>query len=219
MKTLMLTLMFLILIPNPEKIAGTYQIIDELSDDTLELKNNGNYVYKERGDSCWTWYDFDGKWEIIDGSLTLIDKREYEEETSSIKEIENEKPSSKIIVKVITIDNKPISNFALTLKSTDYKIEPQIHSTNQDGIAEFEKFDIVYNECDNSSLSFKYKVNESEISSNSVVWRNSDSIYLTLNYNPKIIKETLKHIFEIDKDELILTKSESLIEGKKYKKL
>ena len=219
MKTLLLTLLFLILIPNPEKIAGTYQIIDELSDDTLELKNNGNYVYKERGDSCWTWYDFDGKWEIIDSSLTLIDKREYEEETSSIKEIENEKPSNKIIVKVITIDNKPISNFALTLKSTDYKIEPQIHSTNQDGIAEFEKFDIVYNEFDNSSLSFKYKVNESEISSNSVVWRNSDSIYLTLNYNPKIIKETLKHIFEIDKDELILTKSESLIEGKKYKKL
>ena len=219
MKTLLLTLLFLILIPNPEKIAGTYQIIDELSDDTLELKNNGNYVYKERGDSCWTWYDFDGKWEIIDSSLTLIDKREYEEETSSIKEIENEKPSNKIIVKVITIDNKPISNFALTLKSTDYKIEPQIHSTNQDGIAEFEKFDIVYNEFDNSSLSFKYKVNESEISSNSVIWRNSDSIHLTLNYNPKIIKETLKHIFEIDKDELILTKSESLIEGKKYKKL
>lgn len=219
MKTLLLTLMFLILIPNPEKIAGTYQIIDELSDDTLELKNNGNYVYKERGDSCWTWYDFDGKWEIIDSSLTLIDKREYEEETSSIKEIENEKPSNKIIVKVITIDNKPISNFALTLKSTDYKIEPQIHSTNQDGIAEFEKFDIVYNEFDNSSLSFKYKVNESEISSNSVIWRNSDSIHLTLNYNPKIIKETLKHIFEIGKDELILTKSESLIEGKKYKKL
>ncbi|MFD1015022.1 hypothetical protein [Winogradskyella rapida] len=219
MKTLLLTLMFLILIPNPEKIVGTYQIIDELSDDTLELKNNGNYVYKERGDSCWTWYDFDGKWEIIDSSLTLIDKREYEEETSSIKEIENEKPSNKIIVKVITIDNKPISNFALTLKSTDYKIEPQIHSTNQDGIAEFEKFDIVYNEFDNSSLSFKFKVNESEISSNSVIWRNSDSIHLTLNYNPKIIKETLKHIFEIDKDELILTKSESLIEGKKYKKL
>tara|TARA_R110000751_G_C13754054_1_gene478598 strand:+ start:55 stop:714 length:660 start_codon:yes stop_codon:yes gene_type:complete len=219
MKTLLLTLMFLILIPNPEKIAGTYRIIDELSDDTLELKKNGNYIYKERGDSCWTWYDFDGKWEIIDGNLTLIDKREYEEETSSIKEIENEKPSNKIIVKVITIDNKPISNFALKLKSTDYKIEPQIHSTNQNGIAEFEKFDIVYNEFDNSSLSFKYKVNESEISSNTVIWRNSDSIYLTLNYNPKIIKETLKHIFEIDKDELVLTKSESLIEGKKYKKL
>ena len=211
--------MFLILIPNPQKIVGTYKIIDELSDDTLELKKNGNYIYKERGDSCWTWYDFEGKWEIADGNLILIDKREYEEETSSIKEIENEKPSNKIIVKVITIDNKPISDFALKLKSTDYRVKPQIDSTNQSGIAEFEKFDIVYNELDNSSLSFKYKVNESEISSNTVVWRNSDSIYLTLNYNPKIIKETLKHIFEIDKNELILTKSESLIEGKKYKKL
>tara|TARA_B100000508_G_C11364884_1_gene230758 strand:- start:48 stop:707 length:660 start_codon:yes stop_codon:yes gene_type:complete len=219
MKTILLTLMFLILIPNPQKIVGTYKIIDELSDDTLELKKNGNYIYKERGDSCWTWYDFEGKWEIADGNLILIDKREYEEETSSIKEIENEKPSNKIIVKVITIDNKPISDFALKLKSTDYRVKPQIDSTNQSGIAEFEKFDIVYNELDNSSLSFKYKVNESEISSNTVVWRNSDSIYLTLNYNPKIIKETLKHIFEIDKNELILTKSESLIEGKKYKKL
>ena len=108
MKAILLPLMFLILIPNSEKVSGTYKIIDELSDDTLELKENGNYVYKEWGDSCWTWYDFKGEWEINQGILILTEKRE---------------------------------------------------------------------------------------------------------------KETLKHIFRVNENELVLTKSESLIEGKRYKKL
>lgn len=219
MKLFLLTLLILILAPNTERVVGTYKIVNELSDDTLELNKNGTYVYKERGDSCWLWNDFGGKWYIDSNKLILIDKKKYEEETSTIKETENKKSRDKIIVKVTTTKNKPISNFYLKLESTDYKIEPQIKSTNNYGIVEFKKFDIVHNTSDKLALRYKYKVDKKEISDSSTVWGSSDSIYITINYKPKMIKETFKHEFKINGNELELIKSKLLIEGEKYIKL
>jgi hypothetical protein len=48
-----------------------YNIVSDNSIDTLELRENGTYTYKDLGDSCWLWNEFSGDWVVIENELIL----------------------------------------------------------------------------------------------------------------------------------------------------
>lgn len=52
-------------------LPGIYEIQNERAIDTLELKNDGTFMYLSRGDSCWLWEDISGTWVATDDVLTL----------------------------------------------------------------------------------------------------------------------------------------------------
>lgn len=47
---------------------------DQYGYDHLILKPDGTYTYESRGDSCWTWHDFTGSWNI-DGDYLILNSR------------------------------------------------------------------------------------------------------------------------------------------------
>ncbi|AXG71463.1 hypothetical protein KORDIASMS9_03720 [Kordia sp. SMS9] len=61
-------------------ISGKYQIESQRSFDTLELKNDGTYEYKSRGDSCWLWHQFTGTWKLTKETLILYRTNPLHEE-------------------------------------------------------------------------------------------------------------------------------------------
>lgn len=71
MKILSVLYLFFLFNITTTDIIGMYKIESKNSFDTLELKSDGTYIYLSRGDSCWTWRDIKGTWELKDDILIL----------------------------------------------------------------------------------------------------------------------------------------------------
>ena len=194
MKTVFLALVFGLLIFNPIKIIGTYQIESESAFDTLKLKKNGTYTYKSRGDSCWTWSDFSGTWKMVNDELTLYHRYSYQEETIIYSEQFDQNPKDFIIFEVTDITGKSISEFEVKYYLTDSQI--QIKKTDINGIIKFKKYDFISELNTNVNIEIKYPVHGKESTQNYYgLNRNSDRIILKINSEPNTIHKTEKYKF------------------------
>lgn len=203
--------------PNTENVIGTYKIVEEFSIDTLELNEDGTYLYKSRGDSCWTWYDFSGKWKKDNKTLILSEKVNTYEEEFVINEHADLKNNDSITIFIKTVNNKPINDLTIEYYSIDEK-QVQVKKCNENGICKFKKNAIVENNNENSIIDLLGKINEKEVSTRLLSSRNSDQILITINLEPKKIIENRIHKFKIMKDSLIILDSKTLEIGKLYKK-
>ncbi|WP_298762026.1 hypothetical protein [uncultured Psychroserpens sp.] len=218
MKSIFLTLLILILVPNTENVIGTYKIIEEFSSDTLELNEDGTYLYKGRGDSCWTWYDFSGEWEKHNETLILSETANTYEEEFVINEQADLKDNDSITIFLKTVNDKPLKDLTIEYYSINEK-QVQVKKWNQNGILKFKKNDIVENKDEDSFIDIFGKINEKEVSTRLVSSRNSGQILITINLEPKKIIENRIHKFKIMKDSLMILDSKVLEIGKLYTKL
>ena len=218
MKSILIALVVLLTVgTDSDDLIGTYQIIDELSADTLELRKNGTFTYKDRGDSCWTWADLNGKWKVQKGILILTEEIKYIESSVQAQTIEVDKPNDSIVVFARSIENIPLPNMVVKYISyDDYKIF-QVDSVSKNGIFKFRKYDMGNTQTYAAHVS--YTIKDKEIIGNLSVKPNTDSVNIVINKNPKFINETRTHSFNIFEQQLVLKKSNSLIEGTRYKKL
>jgi len=219
MKPTFILIISFLLFSDSNNIVGIYEIIDEINSDTLELKNNGTYIYKERGDSCWMWNDFTGKWEFKNNILTIFETQKYEESSSDLEEIFFETPNDSIEITVKSKLGEPISNFTIQYQTYLQWLKNYNGTTDKNGIVKFKKYGIEYIEHDELFLKFKYKVNNQEVSVRHSANQNSDRIIITLNFSPDSITNHFEHKFKFIEKRLISLQSERLTIGKEYKKL
>ena len=202
MKTLILTLIFCLFNLTSTEIIGKYQIESELSFDTLELKKDGTYEYQSRGDSCWTWSDFSGTWELKNNEyIEKLDKfsRDF------------------VIFEVTDNYGKPISEFEVKY-SISYN-KSQIKKTDKNGIIKFDKYDIVSGGNENVGIQIKYLTNGNETSQSTTVNGKSDRIILRINSEPKTIEKNEKYSFEYTDGILKSVEFPYVAETSTYKKL
>ena len=218
MKTLLLTLIFCLFNLTTTEIIGKYQIESNRSGDTLELKKDGTYEYQSRGDSCWTWSDITGTWELKNDTLILHHNYSYVE--SATEYIEQTTETSKEYVKIEVKDSfgNPITDFEVNYSSIDWK-NKQTKKTDKSGIVKFKKYGIIYNENDTASIQIKYLENGNESSESRVVERNSDQIIININHKPKTVYKNEKYRFEFKKDKLKSIEFPYVEETSTYKKL
>jgi len=193
MKTLLLTLIFCLFNLTTTEIIGKYQIESNRSGDTLELKKDGTYEYKSRGDSCYMWSDFSGTWELKNDELTLFHNYSYQEETTEYIEKLDKFSRDFVIFEVTDKNGKPISEFEV--KYSIRNKEPQIKKTDKKGIIKFNKYNNVSGENENVGIQIKYLTNGNETSESTTLNRNSDRIILRINSEPKTIDKKEKYLF------------------------
>lgn len=202
---------------NRDDLIGTYQIVDELSADTLEVRKDGTFTYKERGDSCWTWFDMNGKWKTQEGILILTEEIKYIESSVQTQTIEVDRPNDSIVVFARSIENIPVRNMVVKYISYDDYKKFQVDSASENGMFKFRKYKM--NNKQSYAAHVSYAINDKEIIGNISVKPTTDSVNIILNKNPKLINETRTHTFNIFELQLILKKSDALIEGARYIKL
>ena len=198
-------------------IIGKYQIESKRSYDTLELKKDGTYEYHSLGDSCWTWSNFTGTWEIKSDLLIL--NHEYSIEEDCAKYFEKIEIPSKDFVTfvVLSINGEPIPNFEVKYSSINNK--SQIKKTDENGIIIFDKYEIIYDKNDSVNIYIKFKTNELDTSVSNSVSRNSDRINLKINFQPKTIFKKKKYKFSYINKTLKSIEFEYVDETSTYKKL
>ena len=218
MRTILVTLFFLFFLSNTENVIGTYKIIEEFSDDSLTLNKDGTYLYKGRGDSCWTWFDFYGNWKKDNETLILSEiTNTYEDEFIINEQIDlNDNDSITIYLK--TLNDKTINDLTVEYYSINEK-QVQIKKSSGNGVLKFKKNDIVENENEDSFIDILGKVNQKEISTRLISSRKSGQILISINLEPKKVIENRIHKFKIMKNSLMILNSKSLEIGKLYKKL
>ena len=217
MKTLLLTLIFCLFNLTSTEIIGKYQIENERSGDTLELKKDGTYEYQSRGDSCWTWSDFSGTWELKNNELTLFHNYSYQEETTEYIEKLDKFSRDFVIFEVTDKNGKPISEFEVKYSISNN--EPQIKQTDTNGIIKFKKYDIVSGGNENVGIQIKYLTNGNETSESTTLNRNSDRIILRINSEPKTIDKKEKYLFSFKSGILKSVDFRYVVENSTYKKL
>ena len=217
MKTLLLTLIFCLFNLTSTEIIGKYQIENERSGDTLELKKDGTYEYQSRGDSCWTWSDFSGTWELKNDELTLFHNYSYQEETTEYIEKLDKFSRDFVIFEVTDKNGKPISEFEVKYSISNN--EPQIKQTDTNGIIKFKKYDIVSGGNENVGIQIKYLTNGNETSESTTLNRNSDRIILRINSEPKTIDKKEKYLFSFKSGILKSVDFSYVDEISTYKKL
>ena len=218
MKTFLLTLLILILVPNTKSVIGTYKIVDEFSDDTLQLNNDGTYIYKVLDDSCWTRSEFSGNWTLEKENLILAESVNTYEDELKIREQFELKDNDSITITLKTEKNKPVNNFTIEYYSFDEK-QFQSVTSDEKGILHFKKNDIIENINENSFIDIVGEIGQKNISSRLISSRNADKIFITINLEPKKVIENRIHKFKIMKNSLILLESKALEIEKQYKKL
>ncbi|WP_298549246.1 hypothetical protein [uncultured Aquimarina sp.] len=220
MKTTLTLVFAFFLISFPNEIIGTYQIIDDINWDILEIKKDGTYTYKERGDSCWLWNDFSGEWELKNEILTLSHVLKTTEDEFEIKELHNSKSKDSITIMVNLKNGKPIPGIKLEYYSADEK-NYQSGQTDLNGALKFVKNSIIYSDNDDSFIDIVGVINNKEVSTRLISSRNSDEISIFVNIDPKPITKNLKHKFKFENGLLISLESLNSFDdkkGKKYKK-
>lgn len=191
MKTLLLTLMLFLFNSPLTEIIGKYQIENENSFDTLELKKDGTYKYQSLGDSCWTWTDITGTWELKNGILILNHIYTYQESATTY--IESIKPDlDDIIFEVKDNFGKPIQDFEITYWCDN----KQIRKTDENGIVGFEKCYQIQDAIEIVSVGIKYLINGYKTGEANQVYKKSNYIVLTINSEPKTINKKEKYRFE-----------------------
>jgi len=218
MKTLLLTLMFCLFNLTTTEIIGKYQIESKLSFDTLELKKDGTYEYQSRGDSCWTWSDITGTWELKNNTLILHHNYSYVERATEYIEQTSENSKEYVTIEVKDCFGNPIVDFEVHYSSIDWK-NKQTEKTDKNGIVKFKKYGVIYNENDTASIQVKYLKNGNESSESRVVERNSDQIIININHKPKTVYKNEKYRFEFKKDKLKSNEFPYVEETSTYKKL
>ena len=200
MKTLLLTLTLCLFNLTTTEIIGKYQIESKLAGDTLELKKDGTYEYQSRGDSCWTWYDFEGQWVLKNDLLILQRNYSYEEDATEF--IEKTDEVSKKFVTITVIDNfeKPIPNFQLNYSPT-YD-ETITKTTDINGIVIFNKKNTSYDEDDTVGIRMEFKTNGNDTSLSGSVYGISDRITISINSEPKTIDKHDEYKFSVKKGKL-----------------
>ena len=217
MKTLLLTFIFCLFNLTSTEIIGKYQIESELSIDTLELKKDGTYEYQSRGDSCWTWSDFSGTWELKNNELTLFHNYSYQEETTEYIEKLDKFSRDYVIFEVTDNFGKAISEFEV--KYSIRNKPAQIKKTDENGIIRFDKYDTENGGNDTVGIQIKYLTNGNETSESTTLNRNSDRIILRINSKPKTIEKNEKYRFEYTDGKLKSVEFPYVDETSTYKKL
>jgi hypothetical protein len=217
MKTLILTFIFCLLNLTVTDIIGKYQIESELSYDTLEIKQDGTYEYQSRGDSCWTWTDITGTWELKGDLLILHHNFSYVESATEYIEKVNEVSEKHVTIDVKDNFGNPISDFEINYTSLDDKT--QTKKTDKNGIVIFEKYDIVFNEGDTAGIHIQYEANGNETSESMFVDRLADRISIKINNQPKTIEKNEEYKFLVDKRNLKSIEFPYVGEISTYKKL
>jgi hypothetical protein len=219
MKVAILFIISGILYCGSNSIIGTYEIIDELSDDSLELRIDGTYTYLERGDSCFEWNDFEGDWILNNDELTLFENYKTEEPISELDEIYFDEAIDSVKILVESIDKKPIDNFKIRYYCYSPNYPSYLGTTNKNGIVYFKKYDINYIHYDESNIEFEIIVNQEKIGIVHSADQNADQLILTLNFSPDSIQHNFEHKFKFREERLTSTLSKRLRIGKEYKKL
>jgi len=201
MKTPFLIFVFYLLSLTTTEIIGKYQIKSDLSFDSLELKEDGTYEYLSRGDSCWTWSDIKGIWELKEDVLILHHNYSYVESATEYIEQTDDISKDFVIIQVKDNFGRSISDFEVNYSSIDWK-KKQTQKTNKNGIIRFDKYDVIYDKTDSASIQIKYLENGKESSESATVKRNSDLIQININSEPKTIYKKEKYSFEFKKGEL-----------------
>jgi hypothetical protein len=193
MKTLFITFVLCTFSLTGTKIIGKYQIESKLSYDTLQLKRNGTYKYQSRGDSCWTWTDIKGMWELKSDTLILYHNYSYVENATEF--IEKIDEVSKQLVTIDVKDNfgKSISEFEVIYLCTNGKI--QTKKTDENGIVVFDKYTPVDEDVEFVGIEIKYKINGSDASNIRYVDNLSDQISISINSQPKTIEKNEEYNF------------------------
>ena len=192
MKTLFLTLIFCLFNLTTFEITGKYQIESEMSYDTLELKKNGTYLYESRGDSCWTWTDITGTWELKDGILTLNHTYSFEEDATQYVEQIEENSDDSIIFEVKDNFDKPIADFELKYWCANNHAK----KTDKNGIVKFDKCSQIESDGETVSVGIEYSINGNTYSESSQVYKKSNYIILTINSQSQTINKKEKYRFE-----------------------
>ncbi|WP_282088916.1 hypothetical protein [Aquimarina algiphila] len=221
MKTTLTLIFTLFLISFSNELIGTYQIIDEINEDILEIKKDGTYTYKERGDSCWLWNDFSGEWELKNETLTLSHLLKTTEDEFEITEVSNSKSKDSITIMIRLKNGNPISGIKLEYYSADEKTY-QSSQTDVNGALKFVKNDIIYSDNDVSFIDIVDMIENKEVSTRLISSRNADEISIFVNIDPKPITKNLKHKFKFENGLLISLESLNAFDdkkGKKYKKI
>lgn len=216
MKTLLLTFIFCLFNLTSSEIIGKYQIESERSFDTLEIKKDGTYEYQSRGDSCWTWSDITGTWELKNGILILNHKYSFEEDATKYIENKNTISKGSTIFEIKDNYGKPITNFEIKYWCDN---NTQVKKTDKKGIIEFDKCDIIKNEDDIVGIGIKYLTHGKETTETTSVHKNSDRITLTINSEPKTIYKKEKYRFAVDNGKLKSIEFPYVEEVSTYKKL
>ncbi len=219
MKYLCAILLSFVVTSSSNGIWGTYKLVDEVSFDTLEIRKDGTYTYKDRGDSCWTWHDFSGNWMLDKDELILFQTIKYLDSGSDIHADIFSISTDSVKVFVQSIDQTPIAGFLINYKSSAYGEPTRSGKTDENGVIRFKKHDIVYNENDYVYIEMKYLEHGREVSSRSSHDRNADRIIVTLNSKPDSVTKFRKHKFVLREDHLISTESDLILPGNKYIKL
>jgi len=217
MKILLLTFIFCFFNLTSTEIIGKYQIESKLSHDTLELKKDGTYEYQSRGDSCWTWSDITGTWELKNGILILNHNYSYEEEATKYVEKKDSVSKDFVIFEIKDVYGKPIPEFEI--KYWCENNNTQIKKTNKKGIVKLDKCDVIKNEDDIVGIGIKYLTNGKETTETNSIYKNSDRVILSINNSPKTIEKKEKYRFAFDNGKLKSIEFPYVEEISTYKKL
>ena len=216
MKTKLLALLCCLLVTSTNDIVGTYQIVSDRSFDTLEIKSDGSYTYKSRGDSCYTWHDFSGEWELRQDELILKRIHTFSERATEFHE--TVVPDAKhISFHVKDTFGEPISDFEIKYWCADEA--EQIQKTDSNGIAIFNPCLSGDNENESVGVGVKFLTYGNETTVTTSVYKASNSIVLTINSEPKTVNESEEYILSYNNGVLTSVYFPKLLGGSTFKKL
>ncbi|MBC8753869.1 hypothetical protein H2O64_04255 [Kordia sp. YSTF-M3] len=192
MKILSVLCLFFIFNITTTNIIGTYRIDSKTSFDTLELKFDGTYKYLSRGDSCWTWRDIKGKWELKNDILILHNQYSQLESATTYTEKVTDASRSIVLIDVKNNFRKPIIGFEVTYSFAGNK---QTKKTDKNGIIAFENKLSIHNENESAMIQIEYTTNEGNHTENRAVEISSNSISISINSKPKTISKKENYTF------------------------
>ncbi|AXT59270.1 hypothetical protein D1816_02535 [Aquimarina sp. AD10] len=219
MKHYILFILLILISSDSERVIGIFKIIDDLNEDTIEIRKNGTYTYKERGDSCWLWNDFTGKWKLEDITLTLFETKRTLDVTSEIERNYFDNSSDSIRINVKSFNGESIGGFKIKYESLINGLPKYEVKTDNKGIVKLPKFKIESLDKEVVVIGMDYVIYSDTISEQFSIDEKVDNIIIRLNQSPDSINQYYEHKFKYKDNKLTSYESPRLSENKIYKKL
>lgn len=209
--------LFLIFITATEAdLIGKYQIDDEIMLDVLELKKDHTFEYISQ-DSIFPSQTITGNWSVRENLLILHHKTSIKERSAEYKEEVFQDSNDKVLIKVINENGEPEKGFEIKYFLNNQ--QSQVEKTNQDGLLQFNKYDMIKNENDLVQVEIVYFMYNSIVREKTTVNKNSDQIVLTIYSYPRVVERTLEYQFFIEEEKLISINAPFVSESRVYHKL
>lgn len=136
----LLPILFSLLHNTARDLPGVYKITDTHIDfSTIEVKNDGRFIYERRGSSCWTWQDIKGFWEQRKDTLILKSYHPSLRLEVDIEETIVPADSGKLTALFRTADGIPISDMKVEYIRSSAELSNQIEKTSSSGAVQFKK--------------------------------------------------------------------------------